>query len=62
MNQAALFDPEPRHCPVPGCGAILLPNQDRVITCHHDLQPDQTERRPKACLNTYNPAKAPIPY
>ena len=57
-----LFDPDrtgPTVCP--HCQAIRYPNQHRAITCAHDLNPE-TRRRPKGCLNTYQPEHQEIPY
>jgi hypothetical protein len=61
--QPALFDAArttPTACPVGHCQAIRLPNQDKVATCAHDLDPER-RRRPRGCLNTYDPATAPFP-
>lgn len=62
-EQPALFQPD-RPCPVPGCGAILTNGQQPpIVTCRHDLDPpDQRPyRRPKGCVNHYDPATAPFP-
>lgn len=67
-DQAELFDVSrtvPTACPVPGCGAIRLPDQHKVVTCATDLERASagwTGARPKACLNTHNPDAADIPY
>ncbi len=63
MNQPELFSPAatvPQACPVGHCQAIRLPDQDRVLTCAHDLDPEPS-RRPRGCLNAYDPATAPMP-
>lgn len=63
-DQPALFDPArtvATSCPVPHCQAIRLPNQQRVITCAHDLDPER-KTRPKSCLNRVDPATSEIPY
>lgn len=59
----ALFDPAnlaEQRCPVPGCGAIRFPQQNKAITCAHDLDPNR-RRRPRECLNRVDPAIAPFP-
>ena len=64
MSQTALFDPAatvPAACPEGNCQAIRLPGQHRVPTCAHDLDPE-TRRRPKGCLNAYQPETAEIPF
>lgn len=64
MTEPALFAAD-QPCPVPGCPAIQLAAQQPPIpTCRHDLDPpdDRPYRRPRGCLNTYNPENAPIPY
>lgn len=64
MNQPALFDASkvsPTPCPVPHCGAIRLAGQTtRLITCAHDLEPQQ-RRRPRQCLNAWDPTADPFP-
>jgi hypothetical protein len=63
MKQTELFDVSrtiPTPCPFGACQAIRLPGQDRVLTCAHDLEPEPG-RRPRGCLNTYDPATAPLP-
>jgi hypothetical protein len=63
MNQPELFDVSrtvPTACPAGHCQAIRLPGQHRVLTCAHDLEPDR-RKRPNGCLNTYDPATAPMP-
>lgn len=67
MNERPLFDVAALSttCPVPGCQAIRLPDQDRVVTCAHDQAVaigDVPGRRPRGCLNTYDPSTSPIPY
>lgn len=66
MNQPELFDVSrtvPTACPAGHCQAIRLPGQQRVVTCEYDLEPAHPYRgkRPKGCLNTYDPATAPLP-
>lgn len=59
MNQPALFDPaqtQPQHCPIGHCQAIRQPNQDRVPTCAHDLNQEHHRKRPRGCLNAYDPS------
>lgn len=63
-DQLRLLDPnttQPRNCPVPGCGAIRLPNQQGFVpTCRSDLN---QEKRPAKCLNHYrNRPEDPIPF
>lgn len=63
MSQAELFDVDetvPHACPEGHCQAIRLPGQTSVPTCAHDLDPDR-KRRPRGCLNAYDPATAPLP-
>lgn len=66
MNQAELFDPSrtiATACPVPGCGAVRLPQQERVPTCAIDQQRATGDwpRRPQSCLNSVDPATAEWP-
>lgn len=60
-----LFDPAentPQTCAAGHCQAIRLPGQHGpIITCAHDLDPEH-RRRPRGCLNAYDPATAEIPY
>lgn len=64
MTTLTLFEP-PKTCP---CGAVQTPGQDTVPTCRYDLQqhlePWQRDHpnRPRACLNTHDPATAEVPY
>lgn len=61
MTEPSLFDPDTTitvQCA--SCGATRQPGQDRVPTCAHDLEPQG--KRPKACLNTIDPATARIPF
>ena len=50
-------------CPVPGCGAIRLPGQDKVITCEHERVAflERDHRRPNGCLNAFDPTADPFP-
>ena len=67
MRQPNLFDPDKTvvtPCPVPGCGAIRYPGQDKVTTCEVDRdRAVGTGRRfrPKTCLNAYDPEHAEFP-
>lgn len=45
-------------CPV--CAAVRPAGQPKTNGCGYDRDPDG--RRPQACLNTHDPATAPIPY
>lgn len=65
MNQPELFDPAatgPQQCPV--CGATRNPDEPDV-NCEWEQKRDALEqylgRRPRSCLNTYDPATAPFP-
>jgi len=64
-NQMPMFDVSrtvPTACPVGSCAAIRLPGQDQVPTCAHDLNRDEPRgKRPRACLNTIDPATTPFP-
>lgn len=62
-DQARLFNPAQTAvaCPVAHCQAIRLPTQDRVPTCHHDLDPER-RHRPKGCLNAIDNSKTDIPF
>ena len=66
MNQPELFDTSrtvSTACPVPGCGAIRLPGQDRVVTCDVDLaRATAWVTRPPNCLNMPKPQHTGIPY
>lgn len=66
MNQPALFDAaqtQPQHCPIGHCQAIRLAGQqDRVITCAHDLDQEHHRKRPQGCLNRIDNAHQDIPY
>lgn len=62
--QPALFA-APRVCPI--CHATRAHDDPRATACHWDRSPfgairDEHRRRPAACLNTIDPATAPIPY
>ena len=66
MNDRALFDVDrtvSTACPVPGCGAIRLPGQAKVITCDYErvVFLERDHRRPKGCLNTFDPTADPFP-
>ena len=66
MNERPLFDPSTTvatACPVPACGAIRLPGQTTVPTCHTDQQRalGDWQRRPRHCLNALDPSTAPFP-
>lgn len=65
MNTPTLFDPDrttPQTCTVNGCPAIRFPNQTRVPTCKHDLDLGEYRgKRPRRCLNHYDPATTPFP-
>lgn len=68
VDQPQLFDVDrttPQACPVPGCGAIRLPGQDKVVTCEYDTAKhfgEWTGGRPKGCPNYPRPEHQPIPY
>lgn len=63
--QPSLFDPAsivPAVCPA--CGATKQPQADRAPACthDHDQRSEPGIRRPRGCLNAYNPATTEIPY
>jgi hypothetical protein len=58
-----LFNPDdlvPKECA--HCGATQQPDDEKAFGCVADRDRDQYPRRPRHCLNTYDPATAELPF